>query len=209
MNSDLRSYETFYWVARLGSFSRAAERLHTTQPAVSQRVAGLEFNLGAALLERTGRRIRATPKGQELCEHIERLLHLIEEMKRAVSSSAGRRSHVRLGVDETLAHIWLPAFIERVHKIHPQHRAGHPDRHLAAARGCAGGRADRPRVHDRGCSSAASAVSFSLCRYPLAFVASPGLEIEADADGRVREDRTRSSASRSSPIRAQPFPTSR
>ena len=49
---DFRSLETFYWVAQLRSFRAAAEHLHTTQPAVSQRIANLEDELGVKLLER-------------------------------------------------------------------------------------------------------------------------------------------------------------
>lgn len=46
--------ETFVWVASLGSFRKAAERLHTTQPAISARIAGLEEELGVKLFEREG-----------------------------------------------------------------------------------------------------------------------------------------------------------
>ncbi|MBX9593420.1 MAG: LysR family transcriptional regulator, partial [Roseomonas sp.] len=58
--ADLRSLEIFFWVARLRSFRGAADRLNTTQPAVSQRIAALEAELGVRLLERGG---RATPAG--------------------------------------------------------------------------------------------------------------------------------------------------
>ena len=49
---DLRNLETFVWVARLGGFRLAAEKLNTTQPAISARVAALEQEFGVRLFER-------------------------------------------------------------------------------------------------------------------------------------------------------------
>ena len=57
---DFRSLETFLWVANLRSFRGAAERLHTTQPAVSMRIAQLENDLGVRLLERDRRAVSLT-----------------------------------------------------------------------------------------------------------------------------------------------------
>ena len=172
MNSDLRSYETFYWVAKLGSFSRAAERLHTTQPAVSQRVATLERQLGMPLLDRTGRKTTATQKGRELCEHMERLLHLIEDMRKAAAGPTSRRGYARLGVDETLAHTWLGRFIERVQRSHPRLALDvRTDTSPRIADALADGQVDLAFVN--GPLSDLSAVSYRLCSYPLAFIASP------------------------------------
>ena len=61
---NLRFVETFLWVARLGSFSAAAERLHTTQAAISNRIATLERDLGIRLFERDVRCVRLTSLGQ-------------------------------------------------------------------------------------------------------------------------------------------------
>ncbi len=49
--TDFRSIETFLWVVKLGSFRGAAQRLNTTQPAISQRIAQLEREMGVKLLE--------------------------------------------------------------------------------------------------------------------------------------------------------------
>lgn len=61
--------ETFVWVATLGSFRKAAERLHTTQPAISARISGLEEELGVKLFEREGGSspIILTPKAKNFC----------------------------------------------------------------------------------------------------------------------------------------------
>ena len=59
-----RQLETFSAVAQLRSFTRAAEALHLTQPAVSKRIAQLEQRLGKKLIEPDGRQIRLTPQAQ-------------------------------------------------------------------------------------------------------------------------------------------------
>ncbi|RVT89660.1 LysR family transcriptional regulator [Rhodovarius crocodyli] len=116
---EFRSLEVFYWVATLRSFGRAAERLYTTQPAVSQRIAALEQELGGRLLERTRRAAVPTAKGQVLLEHADRLLQLRTEMLKAVAAPTAFSGLVRLGVSETVAQTWLPDFIERVSRAHP------------------------------------------------------------------------------------------
>ena len=58
----------FLWVAQLGSFRGAADRLHTTQPAVSQRIAGLEGEFGVRLFDRDARSVNLTAKGRELLD---------------------------------------------------------------------------------------------------------------------------------------------
>ncbi len=116
---DLRSLEVFYWVARLGSFRGASERLHTTQPAVSQRIAGLEAHLGVRLFDRGSRAVTLTAKGRELLDYADRMLRLRAEMLVAVSEPSGQSGVLRLGVSETIVHTWLSAFIERVHTLYP------------------------------------------------------------------------------------------
>ena len=51
---NLKQLEAFLWVARLGSFSKTAERLFTTQPAISSRIANLEDELRTVLFDREG-----------------------------------------------------------------------------------------------------------------------------------------------------------
>lgn len=116
---DLRSLEVFFWVASLGSFRRASERLNTTQPAVSQRIAGLEAELGTRLFDRAPRAVTMTAKGRELFDYADRMLRLHADMVRAVSAPAAMSGLVRLGASETVVHTWLPRFIERVHARYP------------------------------------------------------------------------------------------
>ena len=66
--------ETLCWIARLGSFTAAAERLNTTQPAISKRVKDLEDGLGVSLFHRQGRRMELTIQGRDLVQRAQPLL---------------------------------------------------------------------------------------------------------------------------------------
>jgi len=173
---DFKTIETFMWVATLRSFRGAAEKLHTTQPAVSMRIAQLENLLGVRLLERDRRLVAPTLKGRELLAYSERLLRLRSEMVEAVGDRSAMRGIVRLGVSETIVHTWLPALIERVNTAYPnleleievdispnlRERLLARDIDLALLLGPAGG----PNIHSR-----------PLCSFPLAFVAGEKLRM--------------------------------
>lgn len=166
---DFRTIETFIWVATLRSFRGAAEKLHTTQPAVSMRIKQLEVMLGVRLLERDRRRVAPTQKGQEFLGYAQRLIRLRAEMIEAVGDHSVMRGLVRLGVSETIVHTWLPTLIERVNAAYPnleleievdisphlRDRLVAKDLDLALLLGPIG----NPNVH-----------SHPLCSFPLAFV---------------------------------------
>ncbi|HEY5280625.1 MAG TPA: LysR family transcriptional regulator [Pseudolabrys sp.] len=116
---DFKALETFMWVATLRSFRGAAEKLNTTQPAVSMRIAQLEDFLGIRLIERDRRRVSPTQKGLEMLGYAERLMRLRAEMIDAVGNSSTMRGLVRLGVSESIVHTWLPVLIERVNAAYP------------------------------------------------------------------------------------------
>ena len=117
--ADLRNLETFVWVAHLGGFRAAAEKLNTTQPAVSQRIALLEAELGVRLFDREPRRVVLTPKGNELLPYAERMTQLRADMLQAAREKKAMRGMVRLGVAETIVHTWLAQLIERMHAEYP------------------------------------------------------------------------------------------
>ncbi|MDP9038391.1 MAG: LysR family transcriptional regulator [Acidobacteriota bacterium] len=81
---DLFQLETFLAVAEERSFSRAAARLHRTQPAVSQAIAKLEAELGETLLERSSRDGTLTDAGEVLREYAQKLLNLRTEASGAL-----------------------------------------------------------------------------------------------------------------------------
>lgn len=116
---DFKQIEAFIWVAELGSFSAAAEKLNTTQPSISQRIAGFEQQVSARVFDRGARGIKLTDKGQELLSHAQRMLELHTEMLRVAQSPNVIRGTFHLGVAETLVHTWLHKLIEQLHTQHP------------------------------------------------------------------------------------------
>jgi DNA-binding transcriptional LysR family regulator len=89
---DLRQLQIFAKVAELGSFSRAAEALHLTQPTVSEHIRTLEDELGIRLLDRLGRGAAATKAGHLLLSYAHRLLALQREARQALDGFQGRMS---------------------------------------------------------------------------------------------------------------------
>ncbi len=89
---DIASLQAFIAVAEHQSFSRAAEHLYLTQPAVSKRIAQLEVDLGVALFDRIGRRISLTQAGQALLPRARRLLNDAREIRRTLADLSGEIS---------------------------------------------------------------------------------------------------------------------
>jgi DNA-binding transcriptional LysR family regulator len=116
---DFRSIETFLWVVKLGSFRGAAQRLNTTQPAISQRIAGLEREMGVRLLNRDHRVASPTPSGRQMMVYAEKLIGLRSEMMAEVGDRSAMRGVLRLGVAETIVHTWLPRLIKSVNTTYP------------------------------------------------------------------------------------------
>lgn len=84
-----RRLEVFRELARCGSFTMAAARLHMTQPAVSFQIKQFERELGLLLVERGSRGLKLTPAGKLVLDYAERIISLDEEMHTRVSSLAG------------------------------------------------------------------------------------------------------------------------
>ena len=116
---DFKSIETFLWVVTLGSFRGAGQRLNTTQPAISQRIAQLERELGVKLLNRDHRVVSPTPSGRQLMVYAEKLIGLRAEMMAEVGERSAMRGVLRLGVAETIVHTWLPRLVKSVNTAHP------------------------------------------------------------------------------------------
>lgn len=116
---NFKSLEVFYWVVNLSSFNKAAVKLHTTQPAVSQRIAALEAELGVKALDRSSRAIKLTTKGRVLYDYAERFMALHTEMMLKVAEEQAVSGVVRLGVAETIVHTWLVEFLEQVQQKYP------------------------------------------------------------------------------------------
>jgi DNA-binding transcriptional LysR family regulator len=119
---NLRFVEAFYWVASLKSVSRAAEKLSITQSAMSSRIAALEDELGAMLLDRRDKQFRLTIAGTRFLVHAERLLSIQRELKAemGLGSSQVQPMTLRIGAIESVLHSWLMPWIERLRSDLPQ-----------------------------------------------------------------------------------------
>jgi DNA-binding transcriptional LysR family regulator len=171
---DFKSIETFLWVVKLGSFRGAAQRLNTTQPAISQRIAQLERELGVKLLNRDHRMASPTSSGRQMLVYAEKLIGLRAEMMAEVGDRSAMRGVLRLGVAETIVHTWLPRLIKRVNDLYPNLSL---EIEVDVT----------PNLHARllgqeielafalGPPSAPSVRNRLLCDYPINFLASPAL----------------------------------
>ena len=116
---ELSELQVFLTVATERSFSRAAARLHRTQPAVSQAIKRLEDELDERLFDRSSKGGRLTEAGQILLDYAERLTRLKDEAEGAVRELQDlRRGRVAIGTNEGAVHVLLP-IIERFRKEHP------------------------------------------------------------------------------------------
>jgi DNA-binding transcriptional LysR family regulator len=113
--------KVFRVVARHLNFTRAAEELLLTQPAVTQQIKGLEEEYGVPLFDRRGGRITLTPAGVVLLPYAERLKALADEAFEATTSVAGiHAGTLMLGASQTIAQYLLPNFIAMFLREHPR-----------------------------------------------------------------------------------------
>ncbi|PYO53407.1 MAG: hypothetical protein DMD83_24175 [Candidatus Rokuibacteriota bacterium] len=120
MELNLAHVRTLQAVVSHGSFSRAAERLHLSQPAVSLHIRHLEQGAGLRLLERVGKRAFPTTAGEILLEHAGRALGELEAAHQALERLRGVvAGRLRLGTGATASTYLLPPLLRRLHARHP------------------------------------------------------------------------------------------
>ena len=113
----LTNLETLCWIARLGSFTAAAQRLNATQPAISGRVRELEQSLRVSLFQKRGRKMELTIQGRELVEQAQPLLSRIEELITSLDNPAAISGIVRIGVGEMVSVSWFGSFMAQLHAL--------------------------------------------------------------------------------------------
>ena len=124
---DIAELEVFLTVASERSFSRAAARLHRTQPAVSQAVRRLEDELNERLFDRSSKGGILTEAGQILLDYARRLIRLKDEAETVMHDLQKlRRGRVVIGANEAAVHVLLP--------IVSLFRESHPDAHIEVQR---------------------------------------------------------------------------
>jgi DNA-binding transcriptional LysR family regulator len=116
---DLAALQVFQMVANERSYSRAAEKLFRTQPAVSIAMRKLEDWVGQPLFVRGSGARTLTDAGVLLLEYAERMLNMREEIRKGLGELRGlERGQVSLGVNESSIHALLPS-LDRYRRLHP------------------------------------------------------------------------------------------
>ena len=114
----VRYLDTFYWVASLGGFRAAADKLNLTQPAISARIQVLEQDLGAKVFVRDGNKTTLTMDGRKLMGFTECLMRLEQDVLSAFLDTTDAKQTICLGASETIIATWLPDFIVRLRQSH-------------------------------------------------------------------------------------------
>ncbi len=120
MISNLEYYKVFYYVAKTGSVTAAAEQLAISQPAVSQAMKQLEISLGMKLIYRASRGVRLTREGQLLFSYVEKGYEQMEAgVEKLMQLKNMEGGEIRIGAsDMTLQYFLLP-YLELFHEKYP------------------------------------------------------------------------------------------
>ncbi|MCZ6830007.1 MAG: LysR family transcriptional regulator [Gammaproteobacteria bacterium] len=118
---ETQNLQAFLLVAEHSSFSRAAEKLHLTQPAVSKRVASLESQLGKALFDRIGRRVTLTEAGAALLPHARAIWQNLRQAEQSIRDLSGEvAGSLLLGTSHHIGLHRLPPILRRFSNTYPQ-----------------------------------------------------------------------------------------
>lgn len=117
---DLNQLKTFQLVASYKSFSKAAEEVHLTQPAVTLQIKHLENELGELLLERLGRTLAVTPAGEVLLIYSQQILNLTEQAADAIRQFSQVKGRLTIGAGSTNTIFRLPEILRAYRQKHPQ-----------------------------------------------------------------------------------------
>ena len=119
LSVNLKNLEAFYWVVILNSFNKAAKKLQTTQPAISQKITAIENDLGFKILDRSFRQVKPTSKGMTLFKYAEKFMRLEKDLVTELTENSYLAGTIRLGVSETIVYTWLTKYMERVQQEFP------------------------------------------------------------------------------------------
>jgi DNA-binding transcriptional LysR family regulator len=118
---DITDLETFMAVSELGSFSKAAEQIHLTQPAISKRIATLEAEIGARLFDRIGRKVTQTEAGRTLASRTHSILLAIADVKTSINNLDGTVSGpLHIATSHHIGLHRLPAALRHLNQNHPE-----------------------------------------------------------------------------------------
>ena len=118
-NYTLRQLKTFFEVAKLGSVSKAAEKLFITQPAVSMQLRQLEDEFGIALFESVGRNIRLTHAGQDFMAQAGQVIASLKDLEAVMAEHVGmKRGQIDLAIVSTSKY-FIPMLLVQFNRMFP------------------------------------------------------------------------------------------
>lgn len=117
---ELRQLRYLLTVAEEGHFTRAAEKLYVSQPALSQQIKQLEEGIGSVLIDRSARQVRLTPAGEVLCHYASRVFQELDEARVALEELDDlRRGSLTVGVVQTVNAYLIPRVVARFVAAYP------------------------------------------------------------------------------------------
>lgn len=116
---EIRQLKSFVTVARVGSFTKAAEMLDYAQSTITAQVQSLEEELDNRLFERLGRKVVLTREGEKLLAYADQILKLSAEAREVLSGSAAPRGALSIGAPESLCVYRLPGLLHKYRKMYP------------------------------------------------------------------------------------------
>lgn len=121
MNTNLEYFKTFYYVARCGSISAAAQQLFISQPAVSQIIKHLENDLGSSLFFRTTKGVRLTPEGEVLFSYVAKGYDCFVQAEAVFQQMLDLESgEIRIGASDMTLQFYLLPYLEEFHRRYPK-----------------------------------------------------------------------------------------
>lgn len=117
---ELAQIRTFQKVATHQSFSKAAEELHLTQPAVTSQIKNLENELGQHLIDRTGRSFCLTPAGEAFLAYAQQIINLTEQAHATIEQFSNQRGRICIGAGTTTTIFRLPSILSSYHSAYPK-----------------------------------------------------------------------------------------
>src|SRR5215472_17130717 len=137
MDLEIRHFRLVLAIAEASSVTRAGERLHLTQSALSHQLKDIEDRLGVRLFHRVGKRMVPTPAGEAVLRVAGGVLDVIQRTEDEVRRSSGRaRGILRIATQCYTCYHWLPALLTEYRVVHPgvdvQVEVAHTDAPLEA-----------------------------------------------------------------------------
>ena len=117
---EIRQVQSFVHVARLGSFSRAAETMGYSQSAITVQIRLLEEELGTKLFDRMGKKVSLTPQGKRFLEHANHILYEMNRTIMAMNEDRELENPLHIGTIESLCTAKFPRILSQFHTLYPK-----------------------------------------------------------------------------------------